>query len=235
MKKVLSFSIYGDNPKYLIGLSKNIKLAQEIYKGWGIYIYYNNTVPTKFVNLYSNNRNVSLFDMSDNKFPGMFWRFLPNDVDLFIVRDADSRLNIREQRAVEDWISSNKILHIMRDHPHHNFPVLGGMWGIRLDEIRKQNPDFNITEMVGGYLKRMGVEKKELSVRMVDMDFLKDVIYKLYEHNSYVNDSVFNINEHSLPFPTKMEDFGFVGEIFEADDVRNYQFNEWKNRKEKGW
>ena len=65
--------------------------------------------------------------MTDSKIPGMFWRFLAlNDplVDIFIVRDTDSRINIREERAVNEWLESDKLLHVMRDHPHHFYKIL---------------------------------------------------------------------------------------------------------------
>ena len=51
--------------------------------------------------------------MTGSKIPGMFWRFLPfddKDVDIFIVRDTDSRINLREELAVKYWLESNKIL-----------------------------------------------------------------------------------------------------------------------------
>ena len=58
----------------------------------------------------------------------MFWRFLFDDssVDIFIVRDVDSRIN-KEESAVKEWLESDKLLHIMRDHPHHYYKILGGM------------------------------------------------------------------------------------------------------------
>ena len=43
---------------------------------------------------------------------GMFWRFLvaaDEQVDRFIVRDSDSRLNARERLAVEEWIASGTL------------------------------------------------------------------------------------------------------------------------------
>jgi hypothetical protein len=233
MKKVISFSIYGNSRKYLVGLLKNIELAKNIYTDWLVYIYYNQTVPDEFVKLYSTYNNVVLFDMTESSIPGMFWRFLPNDVDLFIARDADSRLNFREKFAVDDWLLSKKVLHIMRDHPHHNFCILGGMWGFRLDKVIETDSSFNMENDVNEYLMNKGLSFG-LFDRMVDMDFLRDVIYLKYKLDSYVNDSIFNIDE-GVRFPTPMDNFEFVGEIFEEDDRRNYQFNEWKGRKERGW
>ena len=56
----------------------------------------------------------------------MLWRFLVADntsIDYFIVRDVDSRLNVRESFAVQDWITNHKeaSIHCMRDHPSHGF------------------------------------------------------------------------------------------------------------------
>ena len=37
--KVISFSLYGDNPKYTTGLINNVLLAEYFYPGWNIYIF----------------------------------------------------------------------------------------------------------------------------------------------------------------------------------------------------
>ena len=63
---------------------------------------------------------------------GMFWRFLvaaDASVDRYVVRDSDSRLNARERLAVEAWVSSGAKIHSLRDHPNHERPLNGGMWG----------------------------------------------------------------------------------------------------------
>lgn len=51
MKKVISFSLYGDNPKYTIGAIKNVdlQLNQKIYKDWIFRFYVNNSVPKKII------------------------------------------------------------------------------------------------------------------------------------------------------------------------------------------
>ncbi len=35
MNKVISFSLWGDNPKYTIGAIKNAELSKTIYPDWG--------------------------------------------------------------------------------------------------------------------------------------------------------------------------------------------------------
>ena len=89
--------------------------------------------------------------MTNSKIPGMYWRFLPiedKNVDLFIVRDVDSRINNREEEAVNEWIQSDKILHVMRDHPHHYYKILGGMWGF------KNSHNINFQNMLDNFLKK---------------------------------------------------------------------------------
>ena len=116
MKKIITISVYGDDEKYCLGALRNIELAKELYPGWFVKIFYDKTVPEKYVTMYSNNDNVILEDMTSKKIPGMFWRFMcfdDKDIEVFIVRDADSRLLKREVEAVNDWLSKNKALHII--------------------------------------------------------------------------------------------------------------------------
>lgn len=37
----------------------------------------------------------------------------------------------REVTAVRDWMKSGQQFHVMRDHPKHDFAILGGLWGLR--------------------------------------------------------------------------------------------------------
>jgi len=75
----------------------------------------------------------------DNKLAPMLWRFTVADdpsVDLFIVRDADSRLTPRDAAVVADWLrqrpETSAIFHCIRDHPSHSlYAVSGGLWGAR--------------------------------------------------------------------------------------------------------
>jgi len=62
------------------------------------------------------------------------WRFLvaldPEITGAYLLRDTDSRLTLREVKAVEEWLESNYTFHNMHDHPHHcSHTMQGGMWG----------------------------------------------------------------------------------------------------------
>jgi hypothetical protein len=71
---------------------------------------------------------------------GLFWRFEPLkdlSIERFIVRDSDSRLNIKEAAAVKEWEESGLEFHIMRDNPQHGAKICGGMFGATSEFIKK--------------------------------------------------------------------------------------------------
>jgi hypothetical protein len=224
MKKVISFSIYGDSPKYTVGLLKNIELSKIIYPNWDIYVYYNNTVPVNIIEKYKKYDHVKIINMDGYNIPGMFWRFLPKDCERFISRDADSRLSTREKYAVDEWIESSKKMHVMRDHPHHSVKAFGGMVGFVVDE--KLILENEINKWIIG-------KDRNLFNKWGDVLFLETIYDKyLKEDQLITHDSFFVEYPCSKPFPKVMENYHFVGEIFDENDQRYYQYTEWINKKE---
>jgi hypothetical protein len=142
--KYISFSLWGDQPIYNVGVLKNVNLVKEIYKDWQMVVYYDNTAPTETINELKT-QNVLTIDMTNKNIYGMFWRFFAVDLpdsEYVIFRDGDSRVSVREKMAVDEWLESGKTLHVMRDHPYHRIPcgndrlgILGGMWGIKSKKI----------------------------------------------------------------------------------------------------
>lgn len=47
----------------------------------------------------------------------------------FIIRDADARLTPRDFYAVQEWASTKRPFHILRDDVYHGLSIMGGMWG----------------------------------------------------------------------------------------------------------
>ena len=111
----------------------------------------------------------------------------------------------------------------MRDHGHHKYKILGGMWGLK--------PKENLLTLIDNYLLN---KNKNLFERMIDMDFLRDIIYPKYVQNSTIHISLNEnrMENHCKCFPEKMENYEFIGEIYEADDTRNYQYQEWIGKNE---
>jgi len=134
--RIVSYSLWGEDPKYYVGAVRNmVQHMNGAYRDWVFRFYCDSLVPKAIVNtLRAFGAEVVVVDVvGDWKFAVQ--RFLAIDdpnVDCCIFRDCDSRFSTREIAAVEEWIYSNKKLHVMRDHPYHgNFPILAGMWGIK--------------------------------------------------------------------------------------------------------
>ena len=223
MKKVISFSIYGNSKKYTVGLLKNLELAKTIYPDWTIYIYYNTSVPKEFIDRYSEFNGVEMINMDTQSIPGMFWRFIPREnVERFIVRDVDSRLSIREKLAVDEWIESDKTLHVLRDHPHHQHKINGGMFGLKITN------DFNMLDEINKWLvdKNLAIDNK-----FGDLSFLTDVVYSRFHNDMLEHNSVY-VDVNTKPFPTPMENYKFIGEIWDENENRYPQYYNWIGRKE---
>ena len=50
-KRVISYSLYGNNPRYLYGAKANVEQMPNIYPDWEIYIFYDMTVPRKMIEM----------------------------------------------------------------------------------------------------------------------------------------------------------------------------------------
>ena len=121
-------SLYGSLPIYNEGVVKNADLVPEFYPGWTLRVYVDGSVPRDTIARQSS-RQVEILNVEAKSLGpmyGRFWRFwvaADADVARFIVRDADSLLNSREEAAVAEWIASGKSFHIMCDgiSPHAAF------------------------------------------------------------------------------------------------------------------
>lgn len=210
-KKIITFSLWGDNPKYTIGAIKNVILAKKIYPDWICRYYVGQSVPKDIIEVLKNHTNTEIFEMDEvGNWSGMFWRFYPAsepDVEVMISRDVDSRLSFREKGAVDEWINSDKGFHIMRDHPHHGIEILGGMWGVKkgvLSDMKKLIDDYTKGEFW-----------------QVDQNFLKQIIYPIVKDNSMVHDEFHQYNNDKKPFPTVRLNKEFVGDVFDKNDERH--------------
>jgi protein O-GlcNAc transferase len=204
MKKVISFSLWGDNPIYTIGAIRNAELSKEIYPDWVCRYYIGKSTPKDIIEKLNSFDNTEVIEMeSDGDWTGMFWRFYAagdEDVDVVIVRDCDSRVNIREKEAVDEWLNSDKGFHIMRDHPYHTTEILGGMWGSKKGVVS------NIKNLIDIYVKG--------NFWQVDQNFLKEKIYPQIKNNCLVHDEFFE----KKPFPSKRPKNLFVGQAFKEND-----------------
>jgi hypothetical protein len=128
MKKIISFSLFGDHPRYQRGALGNLYQSRDIYPGWICRFYVSEEIPEVIVDQLRAGGAEIVLKTRKSLIDGMFWRFLPaseRDLEAVIVRDADSQLGEREALAVQQWLASEKRFHIMRDHPFHVSLILG--------------------------------------------------------------------------------------------------------------
>ncbi len=229
MKNVVSYSLWGDKSIYWVGALKNIELVSEKL-GWICRFYIDKNCDQHLIDtIKGDNVEVVLVDptgSNDNSYfhHGMLWRFAASEdpeVNIFLSRDCDSRISDREISAINEWISSDKDFHIMRDHPYHSVQILGGMWGCRNGIMRK----IGLSNLIKNWLVING-NKSSYSYG-IDQNFLKDVIYPLVKENS-IEHSEFNLRfgGEIRPFPTLRNNYEFIGDVFDENNVRHSEY--WK-------
>lgn len=206
---VISFSLWGNKPKYLVGAIENCKLQPIIYPGWKMRFYVGKSVPMSFLKELHQSYKPEIFCVEDENtkgnFYGAFWRFWVNDdpnVDYYICRDSDSRLNWREKAAVDEWINSKKPFHIMRDHKNHTHIMQAGMWGGKTGCI-------------------LDVKEKTLKEPTTyyhnDQIFLANHIYPKIKNDCIIHDPFYE----KKPFPPHkplLLNGSFVGQIYDENN-----------------
>jgi len=215
MKKVISYSLWGSNPKYTVGAVKNAQEINKYYPGWKAKFYVDITTPRGIIYELQACENVDVVERQEiGNWRAMFWRFeasFDEDADIIIFRDTDCRLGNREVSAVNEWLASDKTFHIMRDHPYHKFPVLGGMWGV------KSNNKYDLKNLILEYYKSQSADRYG-----TDYEFFISTLYPIMksdciEHDEFFKDIFPNSTNFPLPRETNEEPF-FVGEPYNSDD-----------------
>jgi len=201
--KVISFSLWGSDPKYCVGAIRNLFASKYIYPDWKCRFYVANSVPRNIVSAIFDNGGEVVEKDSAGDWSSMFWRFeagADQNCDAVIFRDTDSRLNIREALAVKEWINSGKSFHIMRDHPFHGYKILGGMWGIRPRSVPK------FSQILSSF-----VPKNEYGT---DYKFFGEVLFDKIGNDKLTHDEFFE----KKPFPVARCGLEFVGQVFNENE-----------------
>jgi hypothetical protein len=209
-KKVISFCLWGADPKYCVGAIRNAQLAKKVYPGWEVWVYCGTSVPKEIIDeLVENNAKIILKDENEGEWTGTFWRFeaiSESEVDIVISRDTDSRLTPREKDAVEEWLSTDKLFHVMRDHPAHSTEILAGMWGAKKPILS------DMIYLIKSYTK--GNFKQD------DQKFLKQVVWPRVAYTTCTHDEFFA----KIPFPNIRNNVEFVGQVFDEFDKSCEEF-----------
>jgi hypothetical protein len=200
LRGCLSYCFWGrTSGPYFDGITLNVERASKFYPGWDIAIFLPRNVHSVLAGL-SLGSNVRIIPSDLNEcWNGMFWRMLPifwNDYTHLCIRDLDSLVSQREADATKEWINDNTDLHIMRDHPAHTAPIMGGMFGVKVNEktrhafrpIKKIILDSEIHNNEGYW--------------QIDQVFLANTVYPALRDSATIHDPYYKKTD----FPTPREE-----------------------------
>jgi hypothetical protein len=143
-QRIISISMYGPRDNSLFTLNTSLSFLHQLivdmtkrYPDWILRIYHDETIKDDVICSiectyhqvdFCNASSLGNLGSVSSFMPAKIWRFLPVGdklVDIMASRDLDSPIVQREVDAVNEWISSGKVWHAMRDHPMHYVPMLG--------------------------------------------------------------------------------------------------------------
>jgi protein O-GlcNAc transferase len=231
-KKVISYSVWGNNSIYLGGLLRqaNYMKNDPFFNDWECWVYYDNSITDEYLEqLYSiNPEKIRIFNLID-KYPYPYWnnvkymwRFLPiDDPEVFIMisRDADSIITEREKKAIQVWMKFGKQFHIMRDHPAHKSYILAGMFGIRKfgSLMRTWSPGSMESSLIN-WLNRRYNQHNANNLYGIDETFLYEVVYPHTVNDRVIHDEIIkHEGNECIAYPTPWENFQLIGEKVSAD------------------
>lgn len=189
--KIISFSLWGDRPEYTFGAILNAQLLPFIYIGWRGRFYCDSSVPVSVTDEIKR-LGSEIVVVTDSDLQGIrgHWRFfVANDsgVERFVCRDTDSRLNVQEFLAVDNWQRSQFAFHIMRDHVYHMELMLAGMWG-GLGGVLPSIPDAVLSD------------RRFYENSFGDQLFLAERVWPIARQSVLIHDSIYS-EFGSKPFP----------------------------------
>lgn len=181
---IIAYSLWGESPRYLRGALRNALLAADIYPDWTLRFYVDDSVPADFIGILKK-LGAQIRECKDSgstreKLCRRFAVASDPDVGYFLVRDADSVINLREAIAVKQWQDSGKCFHVIRDWWSHTDLVLAGLWG----GIATALPDINA--MLEHY------QPPHVETLHIDQWFLRDRVWQYIRQSHLLHDRFFD-------------------------------------------
>ncbi|CAF3491022.1 unnamed protein product [Rotaria socialis] len=211
-QRIIAISLFGPKENRMFQMNRSLALLHQLIEDLNVVypdnfilrVYHDDAVDSSNIicPIECKHPNVDFCNMTDKLYiPPKIWRFTPAGdplADIMMSRDLDSPLTKRERAAVDVWLASNKLFHSLRDHPQHNVPMLGGMWGFR--------PSLNRS------ISRLILDKiynRELIKRYggrADQSFLSSHVWSYAKASVIAHDSFLckhEFGQKSEPFPTQ--------------------------------
>lgn len=215
MVSAFSFCLYGpENPRYYTTLLENLTLIASHFHDWNTFVYLGADVPQSYIDSLSTYPNVLVRYTGilgqENMIHRLFAIDEPN-VDLMIVRDADSLIHWKDRWAIRQFVKQTEcIAHTIRDKDVHGARIMGGLFGLRKSagiSMRKHFDDFKSqTDLMAGH------------TRGADQYFLREYIYPLVLPNLLVHRSKLAPEfpgETVVLFPFEWNELTYCGRVEE--------------------
>jgi hypothetical protein len=208
---VFSFSLYGSADMYTKGMIENAKLLSRHFPDARVQVYTADDVPSDIIRVLSDIPQVRIIRVPRKKgILNMFDRFTAiddPDCSIMFVRDADSRPHARDLACIEDFLRSDKLLHIIRDHYWHGFiQIPGGLWGIRKGALNEP-----MTVKMERWLRH-----KRVTVKNDDQRFLT-TLYLHVQSKAMIHDRTDRFKDANTPFRVDITDKMFCGQVYRFD------------------
>lgn len=208
LKKIISFSLWGDSEIYTLGAIENVILAKELFPTWICRFYIGKGVPDKIIKYLKKQKNTEIIIRNEeNNLSNMFWRFEPmfeNNVKIMLSRDCDSRLSKKEKILIDCFESSTKNFHIIRDSPGHKKEIMGGLFGVKNKYCSPLKKEFDNFPRINQYSN--------------DQLFLSKIVYPFIKKSLLVHDAGYFPDkfkdEKKHPMPPEYKDF-IIGDRYD--------------------
>lgn len=233
MKRIISYSLWGDSKLYVQGAIDNFYLAKEYYSDWTVRYYIAQDCPV-ISKLQSLGAECVVMDSiptldktrsgweDDWQHQAMFWRFLAfgdPEAEYIISRDCDSRLSKRESTAVAEWIESGVLGHIMYECDAHYNGIMGGLNGLVGGLFTQDNIVISINNFLQNY-KSLYQERWVFA----DLIYLRDWIFSNIQFSVMTHG-----HKAQKPFTVEMPSDGSLGK-FIGDIVHpEWRAERWKD------
>jgi hypothetical protein len=133
-KKIFSYCLYGNLKKYCLGMIRNLEQIKIYFPEFETYIHIGNDVPDHYKNKIKEYKNVKVIEYDYTGAVLMTTRFFnidDDDIDVMILRDADSKFTERCLWSINDFLISKYKIFTVRDHFHHTSKIMGGQSGFK--------------------------------------------------------------------------------------------------------
>ena len=190
---IIAFSLFGHDSKYCEPAILNVQEQPNIYPHWVCRFYVDDSVPASVIDrLRKGGAQIVQVQGHATQWPGPMWRFLALDnpqAHRILFRDADSVISRREAHAVEQWLTSGKRFHMMRDNSACTELMLAGQWGVVAGSLPP------LQQLMERFMSAP-LESRHFA----DQYFLRQYVWPYARASLMQHDSVFGFM-NAVPFP----------------------------------